>query len=80
MVGSVRAVLPVAVNVVEKAPTVPNVLPSARLRVAEVVGAVIVNLLIEVAVATPSTGVTKVGLVAKTREPEPVSSLIAVAN
>ena len=29
--------------------------------------------LIEVAVATPRVGVTRVGLVAKTREPEPVT-------
>jgi hypothetical protein len=33
-----------------------------------------------VAVATPNTGVTNVGLVAKTNAPEPVSSVTAVAK
>jgi hypothetical protein len=37
-------------------------------------------LLIEVAVAAPRIGVTRVGLVANTREPEPVPSLITPAN
>jgi hypothetical protein len=36
--------------------------------------------LIDVAVATPRTGVTRVGDVAKTREPEPVSSEISVLS
>lgn len=33
-----------------------------------------------VAVAAPSTGVTRVGLVANTRDPDPVSSLITPAS
>ena len=40
----------------------------------------IVVLLMLVALATPSTGVTKVGLVANTNAPEPVSSEITPAN
>ena len=40
----------------------------------DVVGAVIVTLFTEVAVAAPKVGVTKVGLVAKTNAPVPVSS------
>jgi hypothetical protein len=43
-----------------------------------VAGAVTVTLLRLVAVATPSVGVTKVGLVAKTNPPVPVSSVTAV--
>jgi hypothetical protein len=38
---------------------------------------VIVTLLIVVAVAAPKVGVTSVGLVAKTKAPEPVSSVTA---
>ena len=41
---------------------------------------VIVAPFILVAVATPRDGVTKVGEVANTRDPEPVSSLITVAS
>ena len=41
---------------------------------------VIVAPLILVAVATPRTGVTRVGLVANTRAPDPVSSLITPAS
>ncbi len=41
---------------------------------------VIVAPFILVAVATPSTGVTRVGLVANTRDPLPVSSLITHFN
>ena len=54
-----------------------KVLPLAMVSVAPVVGAVSVTLLMVVAVATPRTGVTKVGEVEKTRVPVPVSSLIA---
>lgn len=53
-----------------------KVLPSAIVRVAAVAGAVMVTLLTVVAVATPMLGVVRVGLVAKTRRPEPVSSSI----
>jgi hypothetical protein len=57
-----------------------SVLPSAIVRVAEVAGAVKATLLILVAVATPRTGVTRVGVFANTREPEPVSSVTNVAK
>ena len=40
-----------------------NVLPFARVNVAELLGAVIVTLFTEVAVATPRVGVVKVGAV-----------------
>ena len=60
-VGKVTFVLPVAVNVCEKEPTVAKVLPCANVKVAEVAGVVSVNLFTLVAVATPKTGVTKVG-------------------
>jgi hypothetical protein len=70
----------VLVSVIEFAPDVANVEPSARVSVAEVAGAVKATLLIEVAVATPRTGVTSVGEVAKTKEPDPVSSVTAVAK
>ena len=40
-----------------------RVLPSATVRVAEVAGAVMASLLTEVADATPSVGVVRVGLV-----------------
>jgi len=62
-VGKVTDVAPVAVRVVEKAPLVARVEPSARVSVADVAGAVIATLLTEVAVATPSAGVVNVGLV-----------------
>ena len=43
-------------------------------------GLVIVKLLIDVAVATPNTGVIKVGVLAKTRLPVPVSSVITLRS
>jgi hypothetical protein len=49
-----------------------KVLPSAIVSVAELAGAVIVSLLIVVAVAAPSVGVTSVGDVARTILPVPV--------
>jgi len=52
-----------------------KVLPSAIVRVDPVAGAVRVTLLTVVAEATPKVGVTSVGEVAKTAEPEPVSSV-----
>ena len=55
-------------------------LPSAIVRVAEVEGAVIKSLLIDVALATPKLGVTKDGLLAKTKLPLPVSSVITLRN
>ena len=70
VVGSVRLVAPVAVNVVLNAPDVARVLPLASVRTPVVL--VIVKPLTLVAVAAPSVGVTKTGLVARTIEPEPV--------
>jgi hypothetical protein len=67
-------VLAVAVIVVEKAPDVASVLPLAKVKVAEVAGAVIVSLLTLVALATPNTGVTRVGELLNTTDPDPVSS------
>ncbi len=49
-----------------------NVFPSAIVSVALDAGAVTATLLMLVAVATPSTGVTRVGEVARTPEPVPV--------
>ena len=57
-----------------------KVLPSAIVKVEPVAGVVIATLLILVAVATPNVGVTSVGLLAKTKAPEPVSSLITPAS
>jgi len=57
-----------------------SVLPFAIVNVDDVAGAVIVTLFIEVAVAAPKVGVTNVGDVANTKDPEPVSSDIDVAN
>src|SRR5574343_206240 len=57
-----------------------NVLPSAMVKVAPVVGAVIVTLFKEVAEATPNVGVIKVGEVENTNVPEPVSSEITPFN
>jgi hypothetical protein len=56
------------------------VLPSAIVSVDPVAGAVMATLLRLVAVATPSVGVTSVGLVAKTSDPDPVSSVTAAAR
>ena len=70
------ASVPVKVNVL----LAVKVLPSAIVKVAVVAGAVMVTLLIDVAVATPNTGVTSVGEVAKTSRPEPVSSEITPAS
>ena len=64
----VVASVPLKVRVLEQV----NVLPLAIVKVAEVAGAVRTTLLIEVAVATPKTGVTNVGEVAPTIAPEPV--------
>ena len=54
--------------------------PSSIVKVELVAGAVRVNLFIEVAVATPKIGVTRVGDVAKTKDPEPVSLEITPSN
>ena len=57
-----------------------NVLPSAIVNVEPVAGAVNATLLIDVAVATPSAGVTSVGVFANTNAPVPVSSEMTPAN
>lgn len=62
-VGKVTLVAPVDVRVVLKDPDVFKDEPSAKAKVADVAGAVIVSLFNEVAVATPKAGVTKIGLV-----------------
>jgi hypothetical protein len=59
--GSVALVVPVVVNVNAFAPDVISELPSTNVSVADVVGAVMVTLLIDVAVATPSVGVVNDG-------------------
>jgi len=68
--------VPVKVRVLETV----RVFPSASVSVAEVAGAVSVTLLTEVAVATPKDGVVKVGEIAKTKAPLPVSSVTAAAK
>ena len=52
-----------------------SVLPSATVSVAEVAGAVMASLFTEVAVAAPIAGAVRLGLVEKTKDPEPVSSV-----
>ena len=85
---AVYATVPPAPNAIELA-SVPvkvsvllavNVLPSAIVNVALDAGAVNATLLIDVAVAAPSVGVTNVGLVANTNEPVPVSSVTAASK
>jgi hypothetical protein len=78
VVGKVTLVNAVAVSVKEYAPDVTKLAPSATVKVADVAGAVKVNLLILVAVATPKTGVTNVGLVSKTILPVPVTAALNV--
>jgi len=70
----------VVVSVRPKAPAVVRVEPSANAKVAEVAGAVKATLLILVAEATPRFGVVKVGDVANTKAPLPVSSVTAAAK
>ena len=76
-VGSVKDVVPVAVNVCPKAPAcvtlpaVESVDPLASVRTAVVPGLVIVTLLMVVAEAAPIVGVVSVGLVARTMLPLP---------
>jgi hypothetical protein len=79
-VGNVTLEAAVVVSVNPKAPTVVRVEPSANAKVAEVAGAVKATLLILVAVATPNTGVTRVGDVANTLTPVPVLSVRADAK
>ena len=79
-VGKVTLEAAVVVSVRPKAPAVVRVEPSANAKVAEVAGAVKATLLILVAVATPNTGVTRVGDVANTLTPVPVLSVSADAK
>lgn len=74
VVGSVREVVPVVVNVREKAPLNMRDAEVGMVRVADDV-LVIVSPLMEVAVATPSTGVMRVGVLARTIAPVPVTVL-----
>ena len=76
--GKVIVVESVPANVIELLKVA--VLPSAIVNVALVAGAVIATLLMLVAEATPSVGVVKLGDVANTSEPEPVSSVTAAAK
>jgi hypothetical protein len=79
-VGNVTLVAAVVVSVRLKAPEVAKVDPSTKVKVDPVAGPVKVTLLILVAVATPNTGVTRVGVLANTLAPEPVSSVSAAAK
>ena len=78
--GNVTLEAAVVVSVKLKAPAVTKVDPSANVKVAAVAGAVNATLLILVAVATPNTGVTSVGVVANTLTPVPVLSVRANAK
>ena len=79
-VGNVTFVAAVVVSVRLKPPEVARVDASANVKVAAVAGAVKATLLILVAVATPKTGVTRVGVLANTLDPVPVSSVRAAAK
>ena len=79
-VGNVTLEAAVVVRVRLKAPEVARVDPSAKVKVAAVAGAVKATLLMLVAVATPNTGVTRVGDVANTFTPVPVLSVKADAK
>jgi hypothetical protein len=79
-VGNVTLVAAVVVRVKLFAPEVAKVELSANVKVAAVAGAVKATLLTLVAVATPNTGVTRVGVLANTLAPEPVSSVSAAAK
>ena len=80
VVGKVKLVVAVVLNVRLWPPEVINEEPLAKVNVALVAGAVSVSLLMLVAVATPSVGVTKVGVLANTKAPLPVSSDIRPNN
>ena len=79
-VGNVTLVVAVVVRVKLKAPEVAKVELSANVKVAALAGVVKVTLLMLVAEATPKTGVTRVGDVANTKDPLPVSSVITPSN
>jgi hypothetical protein len=79
-VGNVTFVAAVVVRVKLFAPAVAKVELSANVKVAAVAGAVKATLLILVAEATPRVGVVRVGDVANTKSPLPVSSVSAAAK
>jgi hypothetical protein len=79
-VGNVTLVAAVVVSVKLLAPEVAKVDPSTKVNVDAVAGAVKTTLFILVADATPKTGVVRVGEVANTKSPLPVSSVTAVAK
>ena len=74
--GNVIVVLSVPARVIEWLAV--SVLPSAIVNVALLAGAVIAIRLIDVAVATPSTGAAKVGPADRTTLPEPVEVVTPV--
>jgi hypothetical protein len=80
VVGNVTVVSAVEVSVIEYEPLVANVDPVTNVNVALVAGDVIINLLIDVAVATPNNGVVNDGEVANTKLPDPVLSDIIPAS
>ena len=79
-VGNVTLVVAVVVKVKLCPPEVAKVELSAKVKVAAVAGAVNATLLILVAVATPKTGVIRVGVLANTLTPVPVLSVRADAK
>lgn len=79
VVGKVTFVAAVAVRVVENAPEVAKVEPSAKVSVADVAGAVTKTLFMLVADATPIVGVVSVGEVDRTTLPVPVIEVKSVS-
>ncbi len=86
IVPELKVLVPVTVSVLPKVIAVPlaagpvKVVPSISVRVADVAGAVKDTLLIDVAEATPKTGVTSVGVSLNTAKPDPDSSLSTPRN
>lgn len=79
-VGSVTFVGPVLVNVMEFAPAVASVDPSAMVKVAEVAGAVMATLFRVVALAAPRIGEASVGFVPNTKTPVPVAPALVTPS
>lgn len=85
-VPSLNDLLPETVSAFPSVIAVPdaagpvNVTPSGIVKVAPVAGGVNATLLSVVAVADPKSGVMRVGDVAKTSDPDPVSSVTAAAK
>ena len=76
--GKVIVVASVPARVIELLAV--SVFPSAIVKVAEDAGAVMATLLMLVAEAAPRVGVVRLGLVANTSDPVPVSSVTAAAR